>query len=916
MSSSSQIFQVTVIAAAIGAALMAPSLVQAQDPGKALPAASKLRQEASKLQPVAGVQPDKAGPALTVTTTEEQRLWFVELRGAPVADGARMDVVRAEQDRFRAAARAAGVNFTERLSYATLFNGFSVSISPVDRLRLSRLPEVKAMYPVDIIPAPSQPVSGDSAPDMAAALDLTGASIAQNQLGLSGQGVKVAIIDSGVDIDHPAFGGAGTNGATPFPTARVIAGFDFVGDNYNSIGTPAQQIPVPDQNPDDCGGHGTHVAGIVGANGGGVRGVAPSVSLGAYRVFGCGGSSSSDIILAAYERALADGMQVINQSLGAARQWPDFPTAQASSRLARKGIVVVASIGNNGPGGSQPDALFAAGAPGTGRDVIGVASFDNGQRSFQALDTSFGYNAASGSPLPPTTGTFPMSRTGLPTATNDACDPLPAGSLTGTVALIQRGTCGFVVKAGNAQAAGAAAVVLFNNAPGALNPSVTGTPTITIPVVAITQAQGQQLSAAIGSTGATLTWTPNFVGAPFGTGGLLSGFSSFGVAADLSMKPQLGAPGGGILSTYPLELGTGGVATLSGTSMSAPHVAGATALILQALPNAALGAAGPLTGRNPPPRINMMTRIMNTAQPKALAANPTGDLLDHSFRQGAGMLNVPAAVLSQQFVVPAQIATGESQAGPSTTRLILRNDSGSPVTYTLGHRPSAAATPNVPNAAGSVWVSSTVQAPATVSFSSNTVTVPGNGTAQVMVTIDANATQVDRGLYGGYITFTSANGGAPLVVPFGGMKGDYQTTELLRATTAGYPWLSSRVSTPDGFSYTNCPTGCSFTLANDASTPYIAFQLAHHARKVQLDALDATSGAELGRISLNEFVGRNAGPGTGSFFGFPWDGVTSQGTQPNGTYRIRLSVLKPLGNEANPAHWETWTSPVVTIARP
>jgi subtilisin family serine protease len=98
-------------------------------------------------------------------------------------------------------------------------------------------------------------------------------------------------------------------------------------------------VPSPDDNPDDCQGHGTHVAGIVGANGGGIVGVAPQVQLGAYRVFGCAGSTTSDIIIAALERALADGMQVINQSLGAARQWPQYPSAQASSRLARKGVV-------------------------------------------------------------------------------------------------------------------------------------------------------------------------------------------------------------------------------------------------------------------------------------------------------------------------------------------------------------------------------------------------------------------------------------------------------------------------------------------------------------------------------------------------------------------------------------------------
>ena len=141
---------------------------------------------------------------------------------------------------------------------------------------------------------------------------------------------------------------------------------------------------MPDGNPDSCrdpngdaGSHGTHVAGIVGASGtapSGVRGVAPGVTFGAYRVFGCDGSTDTDIMLAAMERALADGMDVINMSIGSSYQWPQYPTAVAASRLVKKGVVVVASIGNSG--GTTLNG-WSAGAPGTGANVIGVASFDN-----------------------------------------------------------------------------------------------------------------------------------------------------------------------------------------------------------------------------------------------------------------------------------------------------------------------------------------------------------------------------------------------------------------------------------------------------------------------------------------------------------------------------------------------------------
>jgi minor extracellular serine protease Vpr len=844
--------------------------------------------------------------SVPVSSAEGSQLWFIELAGKPLADGASLAAVQAEQAAFRAAAAQAGVTLTERRSFNSLFNGLSVEVSTQERAKLARVAGVKALHPVEVVHAPTPEASGDTAADLAFALSLTGVNTMQNSLGLTGAGIKVGIIDSGIDIDHPAFGGAGTPNSTGFPSTRVVAGYDFVGDAYNSQGTGAALIPVPDANPDDCGGHGTHVAGIVGGNGGGIRGVAPGVSFGAYRVFGCNGTTTSDIILAAMERALADGMQVINQSLGLGRQWPLYPTAQAASRLAKKGVVMVASIGNNGPGGTQPDALWAAGAPGVGESVIGVASFDNAQRSFQVGGTPYGFIPAAAAPLPPSSGSLPMAKTGTTATLDDACTAPAAGSLAGQAVLIRRGGCGFHVKASNAQAAGAAAVVLYNNAPGALNPSVAGTPAVTIPVVAITAAQGATLDAAIAAGPTSLNWSAAAVAFPFGTGGLISGFSSFGMAADLTVKPDVGAPGGGILSSYPLELG--GSATLSGTSMSSPHTAGVAALILQALPHAALGRDSAVVGRNPPPMINMATRLMNTAKPKNWSGNPGLGLLDHSFRQGGGMIDAVAAVQSQQFVVPGKFSTGESQAGSTVQRLTIRNDALVPVTYTLGHSAGMAAGPN--NSTGTIFtVSAFFDAPATVSFSAPTVVVPAKGTASVTVTVTANPTLPERSLYGGYITLTPGADGAPINVSYAGFKGDYQSTVVLTPTTSGYPWLAKVAGT----TYTNQPTGAVYTMAG-TDTAFVLAHLDHHARTLRIEALDAATLASRGIVSEDQYVGRNSSPS--GFFAFNWNGTTSTGVQPNGTYVIRVSVLKALGNAANAADWETWTSPTVTIARP
>jgi subtilisin family serine protease len=838
----------------------------------------------------------------TVPAAEAEggQLWFVELSGRPVADGNSLTAVRDEKAAFRRAAAAAGISMRERLSFDVLFNGFSVVVNPAARMRLAQLPGVKAIYPVDVIQAPQpQPLDEGISPELAAAITMTGANIAQSQ-GYTGAGVKVGIIDTGLDYDHPDFGGSGANGATAFPTTRVVTGYDFVGDAYNAGGSGAALTPVPDPNPDDCNGHGTHVAGIVGASGT-VKGVAPGVSFGAYRVFGCTGSTSADIMIAAMEMALADGMQVVNQSIGSARQWPQYPTAQAASRLVNKGVVMVASIGNNGPGGSSPDALFAAGAPGVGDKVIGVASYDNAQRAFVVNGTPYGYNQATGAPAAPASGSLPMAKTGTTTTVNDACAALPAGSLAGQAVLIRRGTCTFYVKASNAQNAGAAAVILYNNAAGALNPTVAGTPPITIPVVAITAAQGATLDGLIAAGPTTLTWTADYVSWPYGTGGLISGFSSFGLTPELGLKPNVGAPGGGIYSTYPLE--QGGYAVLSGTSMSSPHVAGGVALILQARPRIPSNA--------------MRGRLQNSADPTNWSGNPALGVLDYAHRQGAGMLDIPGTIQATTVIEPSQLSLGESEFGPVTRTLMITNEGSAAVTYVLSHETALATGPNTQTGA-SYNITGTFLAPAAVSFSAPGVTILPGGTAMVDVTIAAEPTLPDRSIYGGYIVFTPQGGGAVYRVPFAGFKGDYQSTQVLTPTANGFPWLAQLV----GSSFFNRPTGATYTMAG-SDIPYFLMHLDHQSRRIRLEAFDAITGKAWHRVSDDEYVTRNSTPG--GFFAFTWDGTTFTGkgknpnqwrTVPNGQYIVKVSVLKALGDESNPAHWETWTSPVITIARP
>jgi minor extracellular serine protease Vpr len=673
-----------------------------------------------------GVVPlDPQRPQASAETSEivdeTSHFWFVELSSPPTVDGGNVRAIQAEQRAFRNAAQKAGLQYTERFAFNTLWNGLSVAIDPADFGKLARIPGVTALYPVVVEALP--PVTEGADPDLFTAIQMTGADIAQSELGYTGAGVKVAVMDTGIDYDHPDLGGCFGDGC------RVAYGYDLVGDDFNADDTSPSfnPIPVPDDDPDDCQGHGTHVSGIVGANGT-VTGVAPEVTFGAYRVFGCEGSTFADIMIAAMEMALADDMDVLNMSIGSAFQWPQYPTAQASDRLVNAGMVVVASIGNSGTSGT-----YAAGAPGVGKKVIGVASFDNTHvlyPVFVVADTDIGYNPMSYSAVPPTSGTEEIVWVG------QACDAdLPLlDDPSGKVALITRGACSFREKALNAQDAGASAVVIHNNIPGNFNGTLGSPMPDPIVVVSISLEQGEFIKSQ--STPIFMTWTDRTASFPSPTGGLISSFSSYGLAPDLSVKPDIGAPGGNIYSTYPLEKGE--YAILGGTSMASPHVAGAAALVLEAKPNTNSQV--------------MRSILQNSADPMVWSLVPGLGFLDHVHRQGAGMVDVDDAILATTKIEPGKLALGESEAGPVTVQLTVENNGAEPVVYDLSYVSAIATTGTWDEDLG-FWLSDEE-----VEFSSDAIAVPVGQKATVSATFTP-PTGPDLGTYGGYLVLTPQGGG-------------------------------------------------------------------------------------------------------------------------------------------------------------
>src|SRR5262249_19389771 len=199
----------------------------------------------------------QSSQAVSVADNESRQRWFVELASTPAIEGTAIAMLEHEEADFHADASDAGIRYTEQRHFRTLWNGLTVTASARDASKLRALPGVEAVYPVVNV----QPMQEEQSPgivaDLITAVRMTGADVAQNDLGLTGRGVRVAVIDSGIDFDHPDLGGCFG------PGCRVEKGVDFVGDEVDGDMHP---IPVPHPIPHHCSRHGTPVAATIPAD--------------------------------------------------------------------------------------------------------------------------------------------------------------------------------------------------------------------------------------------------------------------------------------------------------------------------------------------------------------------------------------------------------------------------------------------------------------------------------------------------------------------------------------------------------------------------------------------------------------------------------------------------------------------------
>ncbi|KAJ1948718.1 hypothetical protein FBU59_001462, partial [Linderina macrospora] len=525
--------------------------------------------------------------------------------------------------------------------YDSVFKGFTVhGGEDLDPSQLARLPGVKRVWPVRRHKR-AVAVSSTRNSVYASGSKHTGVERVVRELGLDGKGVKIAIVDSGVDYTHPELGGCWKTPGCPWQFGQ-----DFIGDLHDE--NDAKPIVKPNPTPMDCHGHGTHVAGIIGGQGPRVTGIAPNATLGMYRVLDCHNGSSDDIILAGIEAAYKDGNDVISLSIGQ-QGWSEDPVSVLCESLVKKGVVVVVAASNSGDSG-----LFTSTSPAVANGVISVASVESWEYMGTRIevDSKLGKKAITASVPSNDNHRFffdkpvPLVLGATSKGSADGCSPIDR-SLKGKVALIGSGTCTVDVKALNAQAAGAVGVVLVIPDSQALEAGKTNS-TVKIPVVAVDTSSQEYLVASIKKGQVTIaTSKRELVTAEDPSGGQISSFSSIGPTPELAVGPVVSAPGGNIYSTYPVI--NGGYATKSGTSMAAPYITGVVALFKQAHPDYS------------PDQIRRV--LAATARP---LSDKETHLKLHPYQSGSGLVDAYAAITADAQLSPSSLTLNDTDIGPLT----------------------------------------------------------------------------------------------------------------------------------------------------------------------------------------------------------------------------------------------------------
>ena len=792
-----------------GAGLLAAALL-----GSAVPALAVESEDSSSL-----FQPDSSQQVTAYAPDERVRI-VIELEDAPLLDSHKVsqyasvtefldsNAAQSAERKLERARKAVKSQLATKLDdvevryeYTTVFNGLSVEADYADLETIQDLPGVKDAY-VSQVYQLIEPVNETKLADSVPAI---GGDISQ-ETGYTGKGMVVAILDTGLDTSHEAFQNAVN---APKFTKQDIA--DKLASDSLRVGNvnvksiyQSDKIPFAydyygnDTNVSGGNSHGTHVAGIVGANKGQVTGVAPDAQLMIMKIFGDDGSGAYDSdIIAALEDAVVLGADAVNMSLGMTAGFSEAAatkTREVYQRVKNAGISLMCAAGNEysssykSAGGtdlplaSNPDNGAVA-SPSTYDAALSVASMNNVKATAPYLlvgDRKIRYSDPAetvSKQIASLNGTYEYVACGVGATTD-----FTGKALSDKVALIQRAgeengeILTFAQKEANAKKAGAKAVIIYDNVEGDLvNMSTDGN----IPAVFISKADGEAMLAASDKhVSFSKSYLAQFQDA---YSGKMSDFSSWGVTPDLKLKPEITAPGGDIYSTLP-----GGLyGSMSGTSMASPHMAGAAVVMAQYITEE-LGGTD-MTQQEITALSNKL--LMSTAVP---VKNKQG--LPYSPRkQGAGLVQLGRATKAKAYLSSAggglpKAELGDSADGSFSFSFQANNLSKSEIQYEVGVTVLTEATVKEN---GKTYLA---QSPRQMGADEVTVTAPSSVTlrASDTATVKVSLALTDKGKAAlgadfpngiyleGFVTLTPVNGGdtISLGLPFLGFYGNWSAAPI------------------------------------------------------------------------------------------------------------------------------------------
>ncbi len=796
-----------------GAGLLAAALL-----GSAVPALAVESEDSSSL-----FQPDSSQQVTAYAPDERVRI-VIELEDAPLLDSHKVSqyasvtdfldsyAAQSTEHKLERARKAVKSQLATKLDdvevryeYTTVFNGLSVEADYADLETIQDLPGVKDAY-VSQVYQLIEPVNETKLADSVPAI---GGNISQ-ETGYTGKGMVVAILDTGLDTSHEAFRNkvngpkfSKQNIADKLESDSLRVGNVNVDSIYQSDKIPfAYDYYGSDTNVSGGNSHGTHVAGIVGANKGQVTGVAPDAQLMIMKIFGDDGSGAYDSdILAALDDAVKLGADAVNMSLGMTAGFSEAAAAKTREvyqRVKNAGISLMCAAGNEysssykSAGGtdlplaSNPDNGAVA-SPSTYGAALSVASMNNVKATAPYLlvgDRKIRYSdpaETASKQIASLNGTYEYVDCGVGATTD-----FTGKALSGKVALIQRAgeengeILSFAQKEKNAKAAGAKAVIIYDNVEGDLvNMATDGS----IPAVFISKADGEAMLAASDKhVSFSKSYLAQFQDA---YSGKMSDFSSWGVTPDLKLKPEITAPGGNIYSTLP-----GGLyGSMSGTSMASPHMAGAAVVMAQYITEE-LGGTN-MTQQEITALSNKL--LMSTAVPvknkQSLPYSPR--------KQGAGLVQLDRATKAKAYLSSTEGGLPKAELSSSTSGSFsfsfqANNLSNSEIKYEVG---VTVLTEDTVTENGKTYLA---QSPRELGADEVTVTAPdtvtlnSKGQAEVEVSLALTAkgkaaldAKFPNGIYlEGFVTLTPVNDGdtISLGLPFLGFYGDWSAAPIFDAS--------------------------------------------------------------------------------------------------------------------------------------